>query len=77
MSPRPLLDPDHNAPVLVINGADDAHVSQDDMRVFPGRRDAEAELIPDTGHCAVSNLGDVLLKSINWLSRALRRSTKH
>jgi hypothetical protein len=46
---RNLLDQDANAPMLVVNGADDVHVPQHDTQVFQGRRDTEVHLIADTG----------------------------
>ena len=40
-SPRSLLDQGINAPMLVVNGADDIHVPQHDTLVFSGRRDTD------------------------------------
>ena len=40
--PARLLDQDTNAPMLVINGAEDVHVPQQDTLVFDGRRDCTA-----------------------------------
>jgi hypothetical protein len=57
---RNLLDQDDNAPMVVINGTNDVHVPQHDTLVFQGRHDTEVHLIPDTGHCAVSKLPEVL-----------------
>jgi esterase FrsA len=71
LSLRPLLDQDGNAPMLAVDGADDVHVPQHDTLVFTGRQDTEVELVPDSGHCAVSRLGDVLPKMIGWVNRAL------
>jgi esterase FrsA len=68
---RPLLDQDSNAPMLVINGADDVHVPQHDTLVFQGRRDTVVELIPDTGHCAVTKLPEVFSTIVGWLGRNL------
>ncbi|MFJ6570678.1 alpha/beta hydrolase [Streptomyces sp. NPDC091292] len=68
---RPLLDQDRNAPMLVVNGADDVHVPQEDTLVFEGRRDTEVALIPDTGHCAVSKFPEVLPVIVEWLGRTL------
>ena len=68
---RPLLDQDTNAPMLVINGADDVHVPQQDTLVFQGRRDTEVHLIPGTGHCAVSKWGAVIPMISEWLQRTL------
>jgi esterase FrsA len=68
---RPLLDQDINAPMLVVNGADDVHVPQHDTLVFQGRRDTLVELLPDTGHCAVSKLPEVLSTITDWLARTL------
>jgi esterase FrsA len=63
--------PSSNAPMLVINGADDVHVPQHDTLVFQGRRDTVVELIPDTGHCAVSKLPEVFSTVLGWLGRTL------
>ena len=63
---RPLLDQDSNAPMLVINGADDVHVPQHDTLVFQGRRDTVVELLPDTGHCAVTKLPEVFSTIAGW-----------
>ncbi|WP_406432348.1 alpha/beta hydrolase [Streptomyces sp. NBC_00631] len=66
---RPLLDLDVNVPMLVMNGAEDVHVPQHDTLVFEGRRDTEVHLLPDTGHCAVSKLPQVLQLMFEWMER--------
>ncbi|MFJ9249606.1 alpha/beta hydrolase [Streptomyces sp. NPDC101776] len=66
---RPLLDLDTNVPMLVINGADDVHVPQQDTLVFDGRRDTEVHLLADTGHCAVSKMPQVLKLMFEWIGR--------
>lgn len=71
MSLRPLLDLDTNSPMIVVNGADDIHVPQADTLVFQDRRDTRVELLPDTGHCAISQLGDVIPLMISWLNETL------
>jgi esterase FrsA len=71
LSLRPLLDQDHNSPMLIINGADDVHVPQRDTLVFAGRRDTQVELVADTGHCAVTRLDQLLPKMVSWLDRGL------
>ncbi|WP_040699921.1 alpha/beta hydrolase [Nocardia vinacea] len=68
---RELLDRDTNAPMLVVNGADDVHIPQHDTLVFQGRRDTEVHLLPDTGHCAVSRLPEALPLMIGWLQLTL------
>lgn len=68
---RPLLDQDLNAPMLVINGADDVHIPQQDTLVFQGRRDTEVHLLPDTGHCAVTKLPEAMMIMMGWLNRKL------
>jgi esterase FrsA len=68
---RPLLDQDTNAPMLVLNGADDIHVPQHDTLVFQGRRDTEVHLILDTGHCATSKLPEAVGLMFGWLQRTL------
>jgi esterase FrsA len=71
MSLRPLLDQDTNSPMIVVNGADDIHVPQEDTLVFGDRRHTRVELLPDTGHCAISQLGDVIPLMIDWLNETL------
>jgi esterase FrsA len=71
LSLRPLLDSDQNAPMLVINGAEDIHVPQHDTLVFEGRRDTQVELLPGTGHCAVTKLAEVAPTMFDWLNRTL------
>jgi esterase FrsA len=68
---RPLLDQDINAPMLVLNGADDVHVPQHDTVVFQGRRNTEVHLIPGTGHCATSKLPEAIGLMFSWLQRTL------
>jgi esterase FrsA len=71
---RPLLEQDTNAPMLVINGAQDVHVPQHDTLVFQGRRETEAQLLADTGHCATSQLADVVPTMIGWLRHQLNHA---
>ena len=71
LSLRPLLEGDENSPMLVVNGADDVHVPQDDTLVFEARRDTRVELLPDTGHCATSKLSDVVPLMIGWLNETI------
>ncbi len=71
LSLRPLLDQDSNAPMLVINGADDVHVPQHDTLVFQDRRDTVVELIPDAPHCATTKLPEVFSTIVGWLDRRL------
>jgi esterase FrsA len=71
MSLRPLLDQETNSPMIVVNGADDIHVPQEDTLVFQNRRDTRVELLPDTGHCAITKLGDVIPLTIDWLNETL------
>ncbi|MFF8772124.1 alpha/beta hydrolase [Kitasatospora sp. NPDC015120] len=68
---RPLLDQDLNAPMLVVNGADDIHVPQHDTLVFRGRRDTEVHLLADSGHCALSRMDEVFPLILDWLRRTL------
>ncbi len=71
MSLRPLLDQETNSSMLVVNGADDIHVPQADTLVFRDRRETRVELLPDTGHCAVSKLPEVIPAMIGWLNETL------
>jgi esterase FrsA len=66
-SRRALLDRTDNAPMLVINGANDVLVPQADTLVFEGRARTEVHMLPDTGHCAVSKLAEVMDLTCRWL----------
>lgn len=68
---RPLLDQDRNSPMLVINGADDVHMPQEDTLVFNGRRNTIVKLIEGTGHCAVTKLDEVVPVLVGWLAEQL------
>lgn len=67
LAKRNLLSRPDNAPLLVINGADDYFVPQADTLLFEGRKNCEVHLIRGTGHCAFSKLRDVLLLVMQWL----------
>jgi len=69
---RSLLDQAENAPMLVINGADDVHIPRQDTLVFRGRRDTEVDLLEGTGHCAVTRMSEVVPRMIGWLGQQLR-----
>lgn len=66
-----LLKTRNNAPMLVINGADDYFVPQQDTLVFRGRPGVTVDLIDGTGHCAMSEAGRVLPVMISWLRTQL------
>lgn len=42
-------------------------VPQADTLLFRGRPNTEVQLIPDTGHCAMSKLPDIMPTMIGWL----------
>lgn len=71
LSREALLTGTGNAPMLVINGADDYFVPQADTLQFDGRPKTEAHLIPGTGHCAFTKLPDVLGLVFRWLPAQL------
>lgn len=78
MSDFPLtafLDQDLNAPMLVINGADDVHLPAEDTLVFTGRRATTVELVPGTGHVAASKLPQVIPVITAWLTQHLGTTT--
>lgn len=68
---RRLLDGSTNAPMLVVNGADDVHVPRHDALVFEGRAATEVRLIPDAGHCATTKLPEVLTLVVEWIRTTL------
>ena len=57
--------------MLVVNGADDYFVPAEDTRVFAGRPGVTIELIPGTGHCAMSKAAEVMPMVIGWLRNQL------
>ncbi|MFE3101234.1 alpha/beta fold hydrolase [Nocardia tengchongensis] len=65
---RQWLDRDRNAPMLVLNGADDVHIPRADTLVFEGRRDTDVHLLPDTGHCAITKLPEATRLMVDWLT---------
>ncbi|MFE3289464.1 alpha/beta fold hydrolase [Rhodococcus sp. NPDC059234] len=68
---RDLLRDNHNAPMLVVNGADDVHVPLDDTLIFEGRPDTEVHVIPGAGHCAVTKLPELTPMMVDWLRSRL------
>jgi esterase FrsA len=73
---RAWLDQRRNAPMLVINGADDVHVPAADTRVFEGRPSTEVHLVPNSGHCATSKLPELVPLMVVWLRAHLVASSK-
>lgn len=71
MSLRPLLEQSTNSPMLIVNGADDIHIPQEDTLVFEGRRDTQVVLLADAPHCAMTKLGEVVPLMIEWLINSL------
>ncbi|APB00310.1 alpha/beta fold hydrolase [Nocardia seriolae] len=72
MSLDALLEQRSNAPMFVVNGADDIHIPRADTLVFSGRPDTRVESIAGSGHCAMSELGVVMPEVIGWLTGRLR-----
>jgi esterase FrsA len=68
---RDLLGRPDNAPLLVVNGADDYFVPQADTLLFENRKNCEVHLIPGTGHCAFSKLPEVTSLIMHWLPRQI------
>ena len=69
LSRRRLLQQESNATMLVINGEDDYFVPQADTLIFKARPDTEVHLIPGTGHCAISRMGEVMPIMIRWIQK--------
>lgn len=68
-----LLDqPDGNAAMLVVNGADDYFIPQSDTLAFQGRPNTEVHLIPGTGHVAMSKMADVMPMMLGWMRTQLQ-----
>jgi esterase FrsA len=61
--------------MLVINGADEVHAPEHDTLVFQHRPNTEVQLVLDTGHCAISKLGEVLPAIAAWITRQLDPSS--
>ena len=74
LSLRRWLDEDSNAPMFIVNGAEDIHVPQHDTLVFRGRRNTEVEMMEGTGHCAVSKWDEMLGKVVEWLNGQISSS---
>jgi esterase FrsA len=73
LSRETLLDePDGNAAMLVVNGADDYFVPQSDTLAFQGRPRTEVHLIPGTGHVAMSRMAEVMPMMLGWMRTHLR-----
>jgi len=73
-SRRSLLDQTDNAPMLIMNGADDYFVPLSDTLVFAGRAGTDVHVLGDSGHCALlsgnggkSRLPDVVGLISVWL----------
>jgi esterase FrsA len=58
-------------PTLVVNGADDPLVPQEDSLLFEGRPNTTVVLVPDSGHCASNKLDEVVPQIIGWLTNNL------
>ena len=71
LSRRDLLARPRNAPMLVVNGADDYFVPQSDTLCFEGRPNTEVHLISGTGHVAMSKADEVVPLAIDWLRQAI------
>jgi 2-polyprenyl-6-methoxyphenol hydroxylase-like FAD-dependent oxidoreductase len=56
-----------NAPMLVVNGADDYFVPAHDTLVFRDRAEVSVDLIEGTGHCAMTQAEQVLPRIVAWL----------
>lgn len=67
LSRKDLFARQTNAPMLVVNGADDYFVTQSDTLVFEGRPNTDVHLLPGTGHCAMSKAQEVVPLIISWL----------
>lgn len=71
LSRRDLLAQPANAPMLVINGADDYFVPASDTQIFEGRSETEVHLMAGTGHVAMSRAAEVVPMIVDWLQRHL------
>jgi len=74
LSRKDLLSGRSNAPMLVINGADDYFVPQSDTLVFEGRPNTEVHLLEGTGHCAISKVNEVIPMINGWLAQQFAES---
>lgn len=73
-SRRTLLNQTDNAPMLIMNGADDYFVPLSDTLAFAGRAGTDVHVLGDCGHCALlsgnggkSRLPDVIALISAWL----------
>jgi esterase FrsA len=75
LSRRNLLAEHHNSTMLVVNGADDVFIPQEDTLVFEGRPNTEVHLIPGSGHVAMSRAAEVVPMMIGWLREQFAPAT--
>jgi esterase FrsA len=71
MSLASLVDTKTTTPMLVVNGANDPLIPQEDTLLFKGRPGAAVHLITDSGHCAAEKLAEVVPMIIGWLDTAM------
>jgi esterase FrsA len=76
MSLASLVEGMHSTPMLVINGANDPLVPQEDTLLFEGRPGAEVHLFADSGHCAPEKLTEVVPMTIAWLGKVMASSPR-
>jgi esterase FrsA len=69
-----LLHGTTNAPMLVVNGADDPVVPACDALAFHGRPETEVHLLAGSGHCALGRMDVVQPMIIDWLLDRFSRS---
>lgn len=67
-----LLTPRATAPLLAVNGSDDAYVPAADLDVFRAFPNATVWSIPSATHCAAEKIVPVLLATVAWLRVQLR-----
>ena len=59
------------APLILINGDNDPYIPKTDVTKFDGIPNIETRIIPNSGHCAASKIGEVMPWVIGWLKEKL------
>jgi esterase FrsA len=59
------------APLILINGDNDPYIPKSDVTKFEGIANIETKIIPNSGHCASTKIGEVMPWVIGWLKEKL------
>ncbi len=66
-----LINNIHTAPLILVNGDSDPYIPATDVTKFKGIQNIETKIVPGSGHCAASKLGEIMPWIIDWLKAKL------